>query len=119
METRRHPLLVSLGDFVTDVATTHGAGNGGEGFTVAATHLIAQQATDNCAHANANGAVLSHWRCRRRRSEILPSRSYGSTCDLMHRRLAALGFIANVSGFCGQGCRNRRNRASRVRTVLD
>ena len=74
-------LLIFLGDFVAEVATTDGTGNGGQGFAVAATHLIAQQSADNCAHADTNWTVLSHWRCGRwrRRSAILLSRPYGST----------------------------------------
>ena len=70
--TRRKPearhgcrLLIFLGDFVTDVAATHGAGYGCQGFTIATTHLIAQQSTDHCAHANSNWTILSN-RCRGR-----------------------------------------------------
>ena len=57
-------LLIFLGDFIAEVAATNGAGNGCQGFAIAATHLITQQPTDNSTHANADWTVLSH-RCRR------------------------------------------------------
>ena len=58
-------LLIFLGDFVADISATQGACNGCQGFTVACTHLIAQQSTDNCAHTNSNRTILSS-RCRGR-----------------------------------------------------
>ena len=71
-------LLIFLGDFVADVAATYGAGNGCQGFAVAATDLIAQQPTNHSTHPNAKWAVLSYRsrRCRRRlrrHSGMLPS----------------------------------------------
>lgn len=56
-------LLISLGDFVAEVSTSHSAGDSGQGLAVAATHLTAQQSAEHCAHANSERAILRN-RCR-------------------------------------------------------
>ena len=57
--------LILFGDFVADVSTTNCASNSCQCFTFAATHLIAQQSTNYCAHTYSNGTVLSNrWRSR-------------------------------------------------------
>lgn len=57
--------LISLGDFIADVCTTHSASYGCQVLAVAATHLIAQQSAEHCANANSDGAILRNG-CRLR-----------------------------------------------------